>query len=206
MTVLKQDTDVALFKPDEWRKNAHGGAADQPTYAILDEVREDTMRADRHTHHRRKPFKRVERGKAPHTTGSKGSKGKMREWDGRGGTTLEKTRVSRGLDLPSVTASHCTPCVAHSLARACARALFLAPAARNDAAARLGRHRVPPLVAPDRRLGKPSLRADALDAGTAASTAPCCAPPAPFPQWVASDWRWTPHARVCKTCCVCVCV
>ena len=38
VTVLKQDTDDALFEPDEWRKNAHGGAHGQRTFAILDDL------------------------------------------------------------------------------------------------------------------------------------------------------------------------
>ena len=38
VTVLKQDTDDALFAPDEFRKNAHGGAARETTFAILDEL------------------------------------------------------------------------------------------------------------------------------------------------------------------------
>ena len=38
VVVLKQDTDDELFEPDEWRKNAHGGAHGQKTFAILDDL------------------------------------------------------------------------------------------------------------------------------------------------------------------------
>ena len=43
VTVLKQDTDEYLFAPDEFRKNAHGGAG-QTTYAILDELEGSGMK------------------------------------------------------------------------------------------------------------------------------------------------------------------
>ena len=38
VTVFKQDTDEYMFSPDEWRKNAHGGAALQDTFSILDDL------------------------------------------------------------------------------------------------------------------------------------------------------------------------
>ena len=38
VVVLKQDTDDEHFEPDEWRKNAHGGARGQKTFAILDDL------------------------------------------------------------------------------------------------------------------------------------------------------------------------
>ena len=38
VVVLKQDTDDQLFEADEWRKNAHGGAHGQRTFAILDDL------------------------------------------------------------------------------------------------------------------------------------------------------------------------
>ena len=45
VTILKQHADDPLFEPDEWRKNAHGGAEEWSTFAILDdlEVRSDLV-------------------------------------------------------------------------------------------------------------------------------------------------------------------